>query len=157
MIHYALVCDNAHEFDSWFSTSASFEDQSRRALVTCPICHSGKVERAIMAPNVARTDRAPAPAAPPAGSRPPPAAAAPAALMGDKERALRQMLAELHKHVAETAEHVGPRFAEEALKIHHGEADERAIYGEATPEDARQLRDEGVEFVALPRLPGGSN
>jgi hypothetical protein len=57
MIRYALICDNAHEFESWFSTSAGFEDQARRGLVTCPVCDSAKVERAIMAPNVARTDR----------------------------------------------------------------------------------------------------
>lgn len=156
MIRYALVCDNAHDFESWFATSASFEEQSRRGLVTCPVCDSGKVQRAIMAPNVARTDRG-ARAPEPAGEAAPAAAPAPVALMGEKEVAFREMLVALHKHVAENAEHVGPRFAEEALKIHHGEADSRAIYGEATPEDARQLYDEGVEFMPLPGLPGGRN
>lgn len=159
MIRYALVCDNAHEFESWFATSSSFEDQSARGLVSCPICDSAKVERAIMAPNVARTDLGPRPAEP--ASEPAPAAAAPAAtpmaLMGEKEIAFRQMLEALHKHVTENAEHVGPRFAEEALKIHHGEADERAIYGEATAEDTRLLHEEGVDFMPLPRLPGGRN
>ena len=67
------------------------------------------------------------------------------------------MLTELHKHVAENAEHVGPRFADEALKIHHGESDSRPIYGEATSEDARMLHEEGVEFMPLPRLPGTGN
>ena len=67
------------------------------------------------------------------------------------------MLSALHKHVTENAEHVGPRFAEEALKIHHGESDGRAIYGEATQEDARMLHEEGVEFMPLPRLPGARN
>ena len=71
----------------------------------------------------------------------------------EKEIALRQMLAELHRQVAENAEHVGKRFAEEALKIHHGESDNRAIYGEASLEDARMLHEEGVEFLPLPRLP----
>jgi hypothetical protein len=156
MIHYALVCDNAHEFESWFSTSASFEDQSRRGLVACPVCNSGKVERAIMAPNVARTDRGPR-MAEPVTEATPVAVPASAALMGEKEVAFREMLTALHKHVAENAEHVGSRFAEEALKIHHGEADSRAIYGQATPEDARQLYDEGVEFMPLPGLPGGRN
>ncbi|WP_439499229.1 DUF1178 family protein [Bosea sp. (in: a-proteobacteria)] len=157
MIRYALVCDNAHEFESWFPTSASFEEQARRGLVSCPVCASGKVERAIMAPNVARTDRSPR--APEAASEAAPAAApaAPVALMGEKEIAFREMLTALHKHVTENAEHVGPRFAEEALKIHHGEADGRAIYGEATPDDARLLHEEGVEFMPLPRLPGGRN
>lgn len=159
MIRYALVCDNAHEFESWFATSSSFEEQAARGLVTCPICDSAKVERAIMAPNIARSDRDRRPADPapePAGA----SAALPAtpmALMGDKEIAFRQMIEALHKHVTENAEHVGPRFAEEALKIHNGEADERAIYGEATLDDARRLHEEGVEFMPLPRLPGGRN
>lgn len=169
MIRYALICDNAHEFDSWFPTSASFEEQAKRGLVSCPVCNSSKVERAIMAPNVARTDRdatgrsqeteqqagsaaagAPQPAAPPP-------AQAPVALMGEKEIALRQMLVALHRHVAENAENVGDRFADEALKIHHGESDSRPIYGEATSEDARMLHEEGVEFMPLPRLPGARN
>jgi hypothetical protein len=161
MIRYALICDKAHEFESWFSTSASFEEQAGRGLVTCPICGSAKVERAIMSPNVARTDLiprsqeateavpdAPAPAAP---------ALAPMALMGEREIAFREMLASLHAHVRENAEHVGERFAEEALKIHHGETESRAIYGEATPDDARMLHEEGVEFLPLPRLPSSGN
>jgi hypothetical protein len=162
MIRYALVCDNAHEFESWFASSSGFDEQARRGLVACPVCDSRHVERAIMAPSVARTDlearavaagpEATAVAAPAATSTP-----APAALMGEKEIALRQMLTELHKHVAENAEHVGPRFADEALKIHHGESDSRPIYGEATAEDARMLHEEGVEFLPLPRLPGAGN
>lgn len=157
MILYTLICEKAHEFESWFPDSAGFEKQAKRGLVSCPHCGSTQVERAVMAPNVARTDRErsgrseirPAAAAP--------APAAPAALLGEKEAALRQMLAELHRHVAENAEHVGPRFAEEALKIHNGETDARAIYGEASPEDARMLHDEGVDFMPLPRLPDSGN
>ncbi|SEG31612.1 DUF1178 family protein [Bosea lathyri] len=163
MIRYTLICDNTHDFESWFSTSASFEEQAARGLVSCPVCGSVKVERAIMAPNVARTDRErriAAPAAPPAASGDTAVAAgasAPVALIGEKEIAFREMLSALHKHVTENAEHVGPRFAEEALKIHHGESDGRAIYGEATQEDARMLHEEGVEFMPLPRLPGARN
>jgi hypothetical protein len=163
MIRYTLICDNTHDFESWFSTSASFEEQAARGLVACPVCGSVRVERAIMAPNVARTDRErriAAPAAQPAASGDTPVAAgapAPVALIGEKEIAFREMLSALHKHVTENAEHVGPRFAEEALKIHHGESDGRAIYGEATQEDARMLHEEGVEFMPLPRLPGARN
>lgn len=156
MIRYALICDSAHEFESWFPTSAGFEEQARRGLVSCPVCGSGKVERAIMAPNVARTDlgpKAPVRAEEPSA----PAAAAPLALMGEKEKALREMVAALHRHVRENAEHVGERFAEEALKIHHGETEERAIYGQATPEDARMLHEEGVDFLPLPGLPDSRN
>ena len=158
MIRYALICDAAHEFESWFASSAGFEEQAKRGFVTCPVCNSAKIERAVMAPKVARTDlgpkvpgpvvEAPAPAAP---------APAPVALMSEKEQAFREMVTALHRHVSENAEHVGPRFADEALKIHHGEAEERAIYGEATPDDARMLHEEGVEFLPLPRLPGSGN
>lgn len=161
MIRYALICDNAHGFESWFSTSASFEDQASRGFVTCPVCNSAKVERAIMSPNVARTDReramvatAPEPTAPISAVASP---AAPLALMGEKEIAFREVLAAVHKHVTENAEHVGKRFAEEALKIHHGETDSRPIYGEASHDDARMLHEEGVEFMPLPGLPGARN
>ncbi|PZU93297.1 MAG: DUF1178 domain-containing protein [Chelatococcus sp.] len=154
MILYTLICEKAHEFESWFPDSAGFEKQAKRGLVSCPHCGSTQVERAVMAPNVARTDRERSGRG---ETRPVAAATAPAALLGEKEAALRQMLAELHRHVAENAEHVGPRFAEEALKIHNGETDARAIYGEASPEDARMLHDEGVEFMPLPRLPDSGN
>lgn len=165
MIRYTLICDNAHEFESWFASSASFDEQARRGFVTCPVCDSAKVERAVMAPAVARTDRGPrqaspapeaaAPSSAPAPSPPP--APQPAALMGEKEMAFRAMLTALHEHVAANAEPVGKNFAEEALKIHHGESESRAIYGEASAEDAQMLHEEGVEFLPLPRLPEGRN
>jgi hypothetical protein len=159
MIRYVLICDNAHEFESWFASSAGFEDQAKRGFVACPVCNSAKVERAIMAPRVARTDLGPKAPEPVAGSAAPAPTPAPApvALMSEKEQAFREMVAALHQHVSENAEHVGKRFADEALKIHHGEAEERAIYGEATPDDARMLHEEGVEFLPLPRLPGSGN
>ena len=167
MIRYTLICDNAHEFESWFASSASFDEQAKRGFVTCPICDSAKVERAVMAPAVARTDRGPRPAEPapeaatpssaPAPSPAPAPATPPAALMGEKEMAFRAMLTALHEHVAANAEPVGKNFAEEALKIHHGESENRAIYGETSAEDAQMLHEEGVEFLPLPRLPEGRN
>ncbi|UZF91736.1 DUF1178 family protein [Bosea sp. NBC_00550] len=158
MIRYTLICDNAHEFESWFSGSASFEEQARRGFVTCPLCNSAKVERAVMAPNVARTDLGQRTAAEPAAEAPAPAGTpAPMALMSDKEIAFREMLTALHSHVRENAEHVGTRFADEALKIHHGETEARAIYGEANADDARMLHEEGVDFLPLPRLPNSGN
>ncbi|AZO80958.1 MULTISPECIES: DUF1178 family protein [unclassified Bosea (in: a-proteobacteria)] len=163
MIRYTLICDSAHEFESWFASSGSFDEQAKRGFVTCPVCDSARVERAVMAPAVARTDRGPRPAAPApeavaSASTPSPAPAAqPAALMGEKEMAFRAMLTALHEHVAANAEPVGKNFAEEALKIHHGESKSRAIYGEASAEDAQMLHEEGVEFMPLPRLPEGRN
>lgn len=157
MIRYALICDHAHDFESWFPSAASFDAQKQRGLIACPVCGSATVDRAIMAPNVARTDREAAPAQPGAQAAPALATGTPVALMGEKEVAFRQMVSALHEHLRANAEHVGPRFAEEALKIHQGESDSRAIYGEATPEDARMLQDEGVAFLPLPRLPGSGN
>nr|WP_047578015.1 DUF1178 family protein [Methylobacterium sp. ZNC0032] len=158
MIRYALTCDSAHEFESWFASSAGFEDQAKRGFVTCPVCNSAKVERAVMAPNVARTDLGPkAPQPVVEASAPAAPAPAPVALMSEKEKAFREMVTALHRQVSENAEHVGKRFADEALKIHHGEAEERAIYGEATPDDARMLHEEGVDFLPLPRLPSSGN
>jgi len=167
MIRYSLICDGGHAFESWFASSSSFDEQARRGFVSCPVCDSAKVERAVMAPAVARTDRGPRPtvpipepAAPSAGASHAPApvpAAQPAALMGEKEIAFRAMLTALHEHVAANAEPVGKRFAEEALKIHHGESESRPIYGEATAADARMLHEEGVEFLPLPRLPEKRN
>ena len=161
MIKYALVCASGHEFESWFASSTSFEEQARRGFVTCPDCGSARVERAIMAPSVARTDL-PRPAAEPQTTAAPAAAPAPApaagvALLGEREQALRQMIVALHEHVRANAENVGSGFAEEAIKIHHGESEERAIYGEANAEDAERLAEEGVPFLPLPRLPDAGN
>ena len=151
MIRYTLICDNAHEFESWFASSASFDEQAKRGFVTCPVCDSAKIERAVMAPNVARTDRGPK-APGPAAEAPAPAAAAPApvALMSEKEQAFREMVTALHRHVSENAEHVGQRFADEALKIHHGEAEERAIRGQSSPRETLQLLEEGIAVLPLP-------
>lgn len=163
MIRYTLICDNAHEFESWFASSGSFDEQAKRGFVTCPVCDSAKVERAVMSPAVARTDRGRRSAetvAAPETASPPPApapAAQPVALIGEREMALRAMLTALHEHVAANAEPVGKNFAEEALKIHHGESESRAIYGEASAKDAQMLHEEGVEFMPLPRLPEGRN
>lgn len=165
MIRYTLICDKAHEFESWFASSGSFEEQAKRGFVTCPVCDSAKVERAVMSPAVARTDRgrrsvepvaAPEAVSPAAAPAPVPAAR-PVALIGEREMAFRAMLTALHEHVAANAEPVGKNFAEEALKIHHGESESRAIYGEASAEDAQMLHEEGVEFMPLPRLPEGRN
>jgi hypothetical protein len=164
MIRYALTCEKGHGFESWFPDSASFDAQVKRRLVTCPVCDSVKIEKAIMSPNIARKDReimaetaeseanAPVSAAAPAS-----APAQPVVLLSDEAVALRAMLRAFRKHVVENADDVGKGFAEEALKIHHGEADHRAIYGEATLDDARMLEEEGVAFSPLPVLPEEHN
>lgn len=155
MIRYALACDSGHAFESWFRDSDSFDSQRKAGFVTCPVCGSASVEKQIMAPAVARTDldRRVLPA--PAESRG--EAPGPVALVTEREAAFRELLRAIRRHVVENAEHVGPRFAEEARKMHEGLAEFRAIYGEATPEEARALVQEGIEAFPLPVLPDEHN
>jgi len=160
MIRYALNCEHDHAFESWFQNSAAYDKQAKRGLVTCPVCGSAKVEKAIMAPRLAHADT-PQPAPPPAST--PPAAAAtppaktPVAIMSSHERELRQKLKELRDHVTKNANYVGARFPEEARKIHYGETEHRSIYGEASPDEAKALHEEGIEFHPLPILPDEFN
>lgn len=170
MIRYALTCDQRHEFDSWFQNSEAYERQIKRGLVTCPVCNSAKVEKAIMAPRLARSEAEteetekrpaakPAPAAEPTQA-PPTAPVAEAPLMpmlAAHERELRQKLKELRDHLTQHSDNVGPRFPEEARKMHHGEISRRSIYGQASPEEAKALAEEGVSFHPLPILPDDWN
>ena len=170
MIRYTLHCAKGHDFESWFANSGAFDKQNKRGLVTCPVCGSAKVEKAIMAPRLGRADavaaeppQLPAPPAPlppnAAGGPVPPVAAgkAPVAMMSTQERELRQKLKELRDHVTKHANYVGAQFPEEARKMHYGEIEHRSIYGEASPEDAKELHEEGIEFHPLPILPDEFN
>jgi hypothetical protein len=166
MIRYTLICNKRHEFESWFANSAAYDKQAKRGLVTCPLCGSAKVEKALMTPRLARADtpspRKPASAQPSPAS---PAEAAPAAtptptpvaMISPQEQEFRQKLRELRDHLVKNAENVGPRFPEEARKMHYGEAEHRSIYGIASPEDAKELHEEGIEFSPLPVLPDERN
>jgi hypothetical protein len=159
MIRYTLACERGHEFESWFQNSAAYDKQSKRGLVTCPVCNSAKVDKAIMAPRLARTDvPAPPPAMPaPPGAAPAAAAKTSVAIMSPQERELRSKLKELRDHVTKNANYVGAKFPEEARKIHYGEQEHRSIYGEASPEEAKALHEEGIEFHPLPTLPDDQN
>ena len=163
MIRYNLVCAKGHEFESWFAGSAAYDKQAKRGLVTCPMCGSAKVEKALMAPRLARTDTSSAreaeaiqplpPQNAPAVAQPP----TPVAMISPQEQEFRQKLRELRDHLVQNAENVGPRFPEEARKMHYGEAEHRSIYGIASPEDAKELHEEGIEFSPLPVLPEERN
>jgi hypothetical protein len=159
MIHYALACELGHTFESWFQNSSAYDKQSKRGLVCCPVCNSSKVEKAIMAPRLARADvpEPPPPVPAPAASPPASPAKTPVAIMGSQERELRQKLKELRDHVTKNANYVGQRFPEEARKIHYGETEHRSIYGEASPDEAKALHEEGIEFHPLPLLPDDQN
>ena len=165
MIHYQLQCDMHHPFDGWFKDSASFDRQAASGLITCPLCNSVKIGRALMAPALGRGSHhgrdSPVPermtpvAAPVASERAAtvvasPSVAAPAGSeMPEKLRSLLQRLrAEVEKH----CDYVGPDFAEEARRIHYGEQKPRGIYGETTPSEADALADEGIDFGVMPWL-----
>ena len=151
MIHYNLRCDDGHEFDSWFNNSASFEKQAKRGLLECPQCGSAKVDRALMTPNVPRKGRITADALPPA--QPTPAKPTPAVGGEQIPAHVRAMLQKLRSEVEKNCDYVGDGFAEEARRIHNGEADARGIYGETTPEEAEALAEDGIEVARIPWVP----
>jgi hypothetical protein len=150
VIRYALICDQNHAFESWFADSAAYDKQTKRGLVTCPQCGSAKIEKAIMAPQLANTkkrSKAAVTSAP----------AEPVAMLSPQETELRQKLKEIRDHLTKNSEHVGPKFSEEARKMHYGEIEHRSIYGEASPDQAKELAEEGIEFHPLPVLPDERN
>jgi len=162
MIRYSLACERGHAFDSWFANSSAYDKQSKRGLVTCPVCGSTKVEKAIMAPRLARTDKAidvPAPAPAPVAAPAPaaPQATEPVAMLSPQERELRTKLKELRDHLVKNSENVGRKFPEQARQMHYGEIEHRSIYGEASPQEAKELLEEGVELHPLPVLPDDRN
>jgi hypothetical protein len=161
VIRYALVCERQHEFESWFQNSSAYDKQVKRGLVGCPVCGSAKVEKAIMAPRLGRSERAidvPQPAAPETPAETPAAQTpAPVAMVSPQERELRNKLKELRDHLVKNAENVGRKFPEEARKMHYGEVEHRSIYGEASPQEAKELHEEGIEFHPLPVLPEERN
>lgn len=132
-----LQCVHGHTFEGWFGSRSDFESQQARGLVTCPQCGSAEVGRRLSAPRI----NLGAPKDPTA-----PADTAPAREASRPDALLRELVAHLKSH----AEDVGPRFAEEARRIHAEEAPERAIRGQATPQERQALRDEGIEVWALP-------
>jgi hypothetical protein len=159
MIRYDLRCERGHAFDSWFQSSSTYDSQVRRKLVTCPLCGSAKVEKAIMAPQVVsmkgRQTAVPAPAAP--ADAPSESTSESTPLLMAQERELRAKLKELRDHIVKNADNVGERFPNEARKMHYGDIEHRPIYGEASPEEAKALIEEGVEVSPLPVLPDDRN
>lgn len=133
MIIFDLRCaPHGHVFEAWFGSSEDYEAQRTRGLVSCPLCGAADVDKAPMAPAV--------------GAKGNQADGLPPAQM----KALLGAMADAQKKLLETSEHVGPRFADEARAIHLGEAEARAIHGQATPQQADELREEGVPVAPLP-------
>lgn len=155
MIRYALRCAKGHEFEAWFANSSAFDTQRTKGAVRCPTCTTSRVEKALMSPRISKgsarksaedttsstTSKAEitnvaAPAMPPEA---------------------RAVLRKLREEIVSKADYVGPRFAEEARKIHYKETEERGVWGEASAEDARELLEEGISILPLPKLPEDQN
>jgi hypothetical protein len=128
MIRFSLRCASGHEFEAWFRNGEGYEAQQRAGEIACPECGETHVEKALMAPSIGRS-RAPMPISP---------------------AQLRSALVELRRQVESNCDYVGPQFAEEARRIHHGESDPRGIYGEATADESRELAEEGIKFGRIP-------
>jgi hypothetical protein len=140
VIKYRLQCTHGHEFEGWFASSTSYDGQVAAGHLTCPECNSREVGKSIMAPNVATR-----------------ALADVASLDDDSPARYRNLVREVARVLAKTSEDVGARFPEEARKIHYREVEQRAIRGTASMDEARALVEEGVEIMAMPRLPEDTN
>ncbi|MFE0016609.1 DUF1178 family protein [Mesorhizobium sp. NPDC059054] len=141
MIRFSLVCEQEHDFEGWFRSNEDFDKQKKRGFVECPTCGSHKVEKALMAPAVSTSRKQ----------------EKMALAMGEQQRQAMVQLKALADKMRENSDYVGDKFAEEARKIHFGEADPRGIYGEATLEEAQGLAEDGVEFMPMPTFPDDRN
>jgi hypothetical protein len=153
VIRYALICKTGHGFEGWFASSADYDRQREGKLVQCPACGSADISKELMAPAVAtarkreeRSEKATNMVA----------ASVPATLDGVTREKLRQ-LREMRDRILADSENVGPRFGEEARKIHYGEAEQRGIHGQASLEEAAELIEEGISVLPIPDLPGDRN
>lgn len=141
MVVYDLICQKNHRFEGWFPNFESYQEQAAQGQITCPACGTTDVEKLphACAVHLKREDNRPQPAA----EKPP---SEPASEADAKELLLR-----LHHYVRANFEDVGPRFAEEARRIFHGQAEQRPIHGTSTPEDRQELDEEEIPYVALPK------
>lgn len=160
MIRYQLKCGNDHAFEGWFGSSKAYDTQSRRKLVTCPVCGTANVEKAIMAPRIARSrNRRPTPTDDATTDSPPAVATASRSqhMLNGEQRKLLGTMRKLRDEMLAKSDYVGPRFAEEARRIHNEEVPARGIHGEATPDEVAELREEGVKIYPVPVLPDDHN
>jgi hypothetical protein len=157
MIHYRLRCGAGHEFEGWFQDSAGFDKLAKVGLVECTVCGNTKVEKALMAPAVVSSRKKAKPPAPPpqpqASEAPPQQPTGPQMAAGPMPAQVMAMLQRLRAEVEKNCDYVGKDFAEEARKIHTGEAEARGIYGEASDAEAEALADEGIDVARLPWVP----
>lgn len=166
MIRYRLACHKGHEFEAWFPSSEACDKQIKKKLVACPTCESTKIAKALMAPNVVTSERkakrtvrkAPRKDTVPAPSdAQPTAVAGPGQALSAPQREMLRQLKTMRDKILADAEYVGPRFADEARKIHNEEAPGRGIYGEASADEVQDLASEGIDVFPIPMLPEDQN
>ena len=160
MIKYALICDQEHEFESWFPNADAYETQVKRGFVECPHCQSKKVTKALMAPAVSTSRRKEArreTVMPDASALPAVVPEAPVALLDEQQQQMRDMIRDLHEKLTENSTNVGEQFPEEARKMHTGEAPQRSIHGRASLDEAKALIEEGIPVLPLPVPPDERN
>jgi hypothetical protein len=139
---FDLSCEHDHRFEGWFGSADDYDSQLARGLIECPVCESRAIRKLLAAPRLnlsGATEPAAHPPAPLKDGTPAP-----------DPRAAQALFARMARHLIENTEDVGKRFADEARRIHYREAPERGIRGVATPEEARELSDEGIEVFAFP-------
>ena len=154
MIKYRLRCARGHEFETWFQNGAAFDKLAQRAQLTCATCGSERVEKAPMAPSLARSGGGKSAME---GDAAIPGVSVPATGDPMNRRAVAGLMRKFRDEVVAKAEYVGPRFAEEARRIEDEEAPVRAIYGEATLDEARALIEDGLVVLPMPVLPDDLN
>ncbi len=152
MIRYALCCAKGHEFEAWFANSAAYDKQRAKGAVRCPDCATSRVEKALMAPRISKGS-----AAATRGEAGKDAASPKEQSTPHLPAEVRAAMRKLRDEIVAKADYVGPRFAEEARKIHYEEAADRNVWGEASADDARELLEEGISILPLPKLPEDEN
>ncbi|MBF0249512.1 MAG: DUF1178 family protein [Alphaproteobacteria bacterium] len=150
MIHYQLRCADDHGFEAWFRDSATYDEQVANGDVECPYCGSTRVSRAPMAPFIASGRAAKADAPAPSDEQPTDIHHMTDQRAQEVAQQILDAVGKIRQYAEDNLEDVGKDFAEEARKIHYGEAEERGIRGQASDEEARELEEEGVEFFRLP-------
>lgn len=154
MILYSLVCAKGHQFEGWFGNSGAFDREVAAQRVACPVCGDHHVEKAIMAPRIAKSE---APThevqARDNSTQTSTSLSKPVAAQIELTAEEWQFLKKLREKVEADCDYVGTNFAEEARRIHYGETEARQIYGETTPDEAAALEEEGVEFGVIPWFP----
>ncbi|HVY90025.1 MAG TPA: DUF1178 family protein [Hyphomonadaceae bacterium] len=129
MIRYSLACVGEHKFEAWFSNSKAYDVQRKKKLVECPVCGSHDVRKQIMAPAV----RSSAPQ------------------RESEEAAAARMAGEIRQHIAKTHDYVGDKFADQARSMYYGEIEHRPVWGEVEPDVAKELIEEGVPAMPIPK------